>query len=111
VRSRRPGDARQRRERKGQREQDQGHDGRQGVPHGEDLDGGETRTAVVGKRPTYEVSDPARARNKTVFTESARGLNSRQVKSVRVVRSSAHVPANDDRQFALNVLRWLTRAL
>jgi len=40
---------------------------------------------VVGKRPTYEVSDPARARDKTVFTESARGANSRQVKSVRVV--------------------------
>jgi hypothetical protein len=85
VRSRRPGDARQRGECKGQREQDQGHEGRQGVPHGEDLDGGETRTAVVGKRPTYEVSDPARARDKTVFTESARGANSRQVKSARTV--------------------------
>jgi hypothetical protein len=33
------------------------------------------------------------------------------VKSVRVVRSSGHVPGNDDRQFALDVLRWLTRAL
>jgi len=66
---------------------------------------------VVGERPTYEVSDPALARDKTVFTESARGANSRQVKSARVVGSSAHVPGNDDRQFALNVLRWLTRAL